>query len=113
MKFVGYYAIPRRKLYTADNTLNHDAIERIHRKTTPDLFDQAARGYVFRMRQLRQGIAEEGEDLQLQVLDYFRQPDLYPLEISYEDKSKNIAEGEKRKARAYGDKNITLKGGLS
>ena len=113
VKFVGYYAIPRRKLYTADNTLNHDAIERIHRKTTPALFDQAARGYVFRMRQLRQGIAEEGEDLQLQVLDYFRQPDLYPLEISYEDKSKNIAEGEKRKARAYGDKNITLKGGLS
>ena len=113
VKFVGYYAIPRRKLYTADNTLNHDAIERIHRKTTPALFDQAARGYVFRMRQLRQGIAEEGEDLQLQVLDYFSQPDLYPLEISYEDKSKNIAEGEKRKARAYGDKNITLKGGLS
>ena len=113
VKFVGYYAIPRRKLYTADNTLNHDAIERIHRKTTPALFDQAARGYVFRMSQLRQGIAEEGEDLQLQVLDYFRQPDLYPLEISYEDKSKNIAEGEKRKARAYGDKNITLKGGLS
>jgi len=113
VKFVGYYAIPRRKLYTTDNTLNHYSIERVHRETTPDLFDQAARGYVFRMSQLRQGIAEEGEDLQLKVLDYFNQPDLYPLEISYEDKSKNIAEGEKRKARAYGDKNITLKGGLS
>ena len=114
VKFVGYYAIPRRKLYTADNTLNHDAIERVHRETTPDLFDQAARGYVFRMDQLRHGIAEEGEDMELGQLAYFHQPDVYPLDVKYEDKgNKKLEEEKKRKARAYGDKNITLKGGLS
>lgn len=112
VKFVGYYAIPRKKLYTPDDSLNHPAIEIVQRESAPDLFDQAAKGYLFRMEQLRQGIAEEGEDLQMQVLDYFRRTDLYPLEVNYEDKNKKN-DGEKRKARAYGDKNITLKGGLS
>ena len=52
--------------------------------------------------------------MELGLLGYFLQPDVYPLDVNYEDKgNKNLTEDKKRKARAYGDKNITLKGGLS
>ena len=115
VKFIGYYTIPRKTLYTPENTLSsHPHIEEVARESSPNLFAQAANGYVFRKEQLRHGIAEEGEDMELGLLGYFLQPDVYPLDVNYEDKgNKNLTEDKKRKARAYGDKNITLKGGLS
>ena len=73
----------------------------------------AIKGYIFRWSQLRDGILEEGEDLPQDELGYFHQPDLYPIEVNYDDKrNTKLSEAEWRKERAYGDKNITLKGGL-
>lgn len=112
VKFIGYFVLPRKQLLTPDNTLQpNDAIVEIPR-TDLDILKMAVKGYKYRMDQLRSGIAEEGEDLPLGTLRYFWEPDLYPLEANYDDKTKNMDEEDMRKARAYGDKNITLKGGL-
>ena len=105
VKFIGYYAIPRRKLYTPNNTLKDNlTIEEVEQADPKDIFDMAVKGYMFRWSQLRQGILEEGEGLPLADLDYFQDPDVFELESDYDNHN--------LKARAYGDKNITLKGGL-
>lgn len=105
VKFIGYYAIPRRTLFTPQNTLrDNPAIEEVIQPATTDIFSLAAKGYQFRMEQLRKGILEEGEGLKIEDLDYSSQVGLYALDADYEDPS--------IKAGAYGDKNIVLKGGL-
>ncbi len=104
VKFIGYYAIPRKALYTPENTLKPDDHICEVEQTPMDIFTMAAKGYVFRLNQLRQGILEEGEGLPLADFDYGRQSDLYALEPDYDN--------AELKARAFGDKNITLKGGL-
>jgi len=114
VKFIGYYAIPRKTLYTPENTLmvNPSVVE-VEQNDTLDIFDKAVKGYIFRKDQLSKGILEEGEDLPVGLLDYFNQPDVYSLELNYDDKkNKKLSLEEMRKAREYGDKNITLKGGL-
>ena len=105
VKFIGYYAIPRKTLFTPENTLvDNPAVEEVAQEDPKDIFEMAVKGYIFRWNQLRQGILEESEGLALVDLDYARQPDLYALEPDYDK--------PELKARAYGDKNITLKGGL-
>lgn len=114
VKFIGYYAIPRKTLFTPENTLvENPAVEEVAQEDPKDIFEMAVKGYIFRWSQLREGILEEGEDLPQNELGYFHQPDLYPLEVNYDDKrNTKLSEEEWRKERAYGDKNITLKGGL-
>ena len=114
VKFIGYYAIPRRTLFTPENTLaDNPAVEEVAQEDPKDIFEMAVKGYIFRWSQLRDGILEEGEDLPQDELGYFHQPDLYPLDVNYDDKKNTkLSEEEWRKERAYGDKNITLKGGL-
>lgn len=105
VKFIGYYAIPRKTLFTPENTLSaNPAVEEVEQAPL-DIYTMAARGYDYRWAQLRNGILEEGEGLPLDSLDYNSQPGLYPLEADYDNAN--------LKARAYGDKNIVLKGGLN
>lgn len=105
VKFIGYYAIPRKTLFTPENTLaDNPAVVEVAQEDPRDIFEMAVKGYIFRWSQLRQGILEEGEGLPLANLDYAQHLDLYALEPDYDNKE--------LKARAYGDKNITLKGGL-
>lgn len=105
VKFIGYYAIPRKTLFTPSNVLkDNPAVEEVPQEDAKDIFAMAARGYVFRWNQLKQGILEEGEGLPLVDLDYNSQSDLYSLEPDYDK--------PELKAKAYGDKNIVLKGGL-
>lgn len=105
VKFIGYYAIPRKTLFTPENTLiDNPAVEEVTQEDPKDIFVMAVKGYIFRWDQLRHGILEEGEGLALSNLDYAQRLDLYALETDYEN--------NELKARAYGDKNITLKGGL-
>lgn len=105
VKFIGYYAIPRKTLFTPKNTLiDNPAIIEVTQEDPKDIFKMAVKGYIFRWDQLHRGILEEGEGLALANLDYAQQLDLYALEPDYDKKD--------LKARAYGDKNITLKGGL-
>ena len=105
VKFIGYYAIPRKTLFTPENTLvANPAVEEVAKEDSGDIFEMAVKGYIFRWDQLHQGILEESEGLALAGLDYAQQTDLYALEPDYDN--------NELKARAYGDKNITLKGGL-
>lgn len=108
VKFTGYYAIPRRTLFTADDVLKpHKAVEVVPKDSEKDLFAMASKGYDFRWKQLRNGKLEEGEGMELADMDYYRNQDalgLYPLEPDYN--KVNV------KASAYGNKNCTLKGGL-
>ena len=105
VKFIGYYAIPRKTLFTPENTLaDNPAVEEVDQEDPQDIFEMAVKGYIFRWNQLRKGILEEGEGLALADLDYAQRTELYALEPDYDK--------PELKARAYGDKNITLKGGL-
>lgn len=105
VKFIGYYAIPRKTLFTAANTLkDNPAVMEVPQNAMMDIFGMAVKGYVFRWNQLRQGSLEESEGMPLAELAYAQQPDLYALEPDFDN--------NELKARAYGDKNITLKGGL-
>lgn len=59
------------------------------------------------MRQLKDGLIEEGESLALADLQYVKDTidkKLYPLKSDYYEKD--------LKANSYGNKNIVLKGGL-
>ena len=105
VKVIGYYAIPRKTLFTPENTLvDNPAVEEVAQEDQKDIFEMAVKGYVFRWGQLEKGLLEESEGLPLADLDYAKQPDLYALEPDFDKRE--------LKARAYGDKNITLKGGL-
>ena len=105
VKFIGYYAIPRKTLFTPNNVLKDNAaIVEVAQASVADLFTMAAKGYVFRWDQLHSGTLEEGEGMTMTGYPYYNQPDVYPLEPDYNNKD--------QKARAFGDKNITLKGGL-
>lgn len=108
VKFTGYYAIPRKTLFTADKTLRqNDAVEVVIKDSDQNLFRMASKGYDFRWEQLRDGILEEAEGLELADIDYYNNQDrlgLYPLEEDYNNPN--------LKGTAYGNKNITLKGGL-
>ena len=79
-------------------------MEEVIQEEPKDILDMAVKGYAYRWKQLREGILEEGEGLPLTDLDYAQNSDLYALESDYDNRN--------LKARAYGDKNITLKGGL-
>lgn len=108
VKFTGYYSIPRKKFFTAYDVLKrHDAIDVITKDSNLDLFGMASRGYDFRWNQLNNGHLEEAEGLELANIDYYNNQEklkLYPLESDYD---KNNLKG-----KAYGNKNIILKGGL-
>lgn len=105
VKFIGYYSIPRKTIYTPKNTLHDNpAIMEVEKKDERDIFRMACDGYTFRLEQLKSGELEEAEGLKLEGLDYHRNPMLYALEADYDDSS--------LKARAYGSRNIVLKGGL-
>jgi len=105
VKFIGYYAIPRKTLFTPDNSLAPNAaIVEVRQENSRDIFKMACDGYVYRWAQLRRGELEEAEGLSLEDLDYVQDLSLYDLDADYDNNA--------LKARAYGDKNITLKGGL-
>lgn len=107
VSFMGYYVMPRHTLYTVYETMHHGNIEVVNTEVDRDLMKLASNSYTYRMEQLKAGIIEEGEGLELANLQYqvdtlSRQ--LYPLKHAY-DKDAN-------KASSYGSKNIVLKGGL-
>ena len=105
--FMGYYALPRHTLYTVYNNLNHKNIEVVVSENNADLMQLAANSYSYRIKQIKSGIIEEGENLELANLQYVKDTlskQLYPLRGDYNDNA--------LKATSYGNKNIVLKGGL-
>ena len=107
--FTGYYLLPRHTLYTLCDTLKcgGDHLQRVVSENNSDLMHLARNSYLYRMDQLRSGVIEEGEGLQLADLQYMKDAaakELYPLRRDY---SKNTL-----KENSYGNKNIVLKGGL-
>ncbi len=105
--FMGYYALPRHTLYTVYNNLNHKNIEVVVPENNADLMQLAANSYSYRIKQIKSGIIEEGENLELANLQYVKDTlskQLYPLRGDYNDNA--------LKATSYGNKNIVLKGGL-
>ena len=107
VSFMGYYALPRHTLYTVYDNLRHKNIEVVVPENNNDLMQLAANSYSYRMEQLKAGLIEEGENLELANLQYEKDTaskQLYPLRKEYGSNS--------LKATSYGDKNIVLKGGL-
>ncbi len=110
VSFKGYYVLPHHKLYTVYNTLKHNAggIEIVVAENNADIMKMAANSYKYRMNQLKSGMIEEGEGMEIANLQYVSDmlsDNLYPLKADYYEKS--------IKARSYGNKNIVLKGGLN
>ena len=67
----------------------------------------ATNSYSYRIKQIKSGIIEEGEKLELANLQYVKDSlseQLYPLRGDYNDNT--------LKTTSYGNKNIVLKGGL-
>ena len=105
--FMGYYALPRHTLYTVYDNLKHINIEIVVPDSSNDLMPLAANSYSYRMEQLKSGLIEEGESMELANLQYVKDTlskQLYPLRGDYNDNT--------LKATGYGNKNIVLKGGL-
>ena len=107
VSFMGYYALPRHTLYTVYSNLKHKNIEIITPENSFNLMSLAANSYTYRMKQLKSGLIEEGESMELANLQYVKDTEssqLYPLRGDYNDKT--------LKATSYGNQNIVLKGGL-
>ena len=105
--FMGYYALPRYTLYTVYSNLKHDNIEVVVPDNSNDLMNLAENSYSYRMEQLKSGLIEEGESMELANLQYVKDTlskQLYPLRGDYNDNT--------LKATSYGKQNIVLKGGL-
>lgn len=107
VSFMGYYVLPRHTLYTVYETMHHHNIEMVNTEMDRDLMTLASNSYTYRMEQLKAGVVEEGEGLELANLQY--QADtlsrqLYPLKHAYGR--------DADKETSYGSKNIVLKGGL-
>lgn len=107
VKLIGYYVIPKKKIFTPDDVLKENpAVKVVEREADMDICEMAVKGYAYRWSQLRKGTVEEGEGLPLpfEESDYNKQEEVYPLDRDYNNKN--------LKACAYGNKNITLKGRL-
>lgn len=105
--FMGYYALPRHTLYTVYDNLKHKNIEEVVPENSSDLMKLAANSYTYRMKQLKSGLIEEGESMELANLQYVKDTaskQLYPLRKDYSN--------ETLKSTSYGNQNIVLKGGL-
>ena len=108
----GYWLLSRYKFLTESASVEGDDVVPSHTEpgeaaTLKDLFEQVKNSYVFRMDQIRRGIIEEGEMMNLADIEYYQKQDtlnLYPLRGDYNDQN--------LKERPYGNENITLKGGL-
>ena len=109
VSFMGYFVLPRHTLFTVYDTLKPQkgSIEVVEAESGRDLMQLAANSYTYRMNQLKTGLIEEGEGLEVADLQYERDTfaqQLYPLRRDYYDKE--------LKGTSYGNKNIVLKGGL-
>ena len=109
VSFMGYFVLPRHTLYTVYDTLKPQkgSIEVVEAESGRDLMQLAANSYTYRMNQLKTGLIEEGEGLEVADLQYERDTfaqQLYPLRRDYYAKE--------LKGTSYGNKNIVLKGGL-
>ena len=107
--FTGYYVLPRHTLYTLCDTLkyNGEHLQQLVSENNSDLMLLARKSYLYRMDQLKAGVIEEGEGLELADLQYMKDTaarNLYPLRRDYH---KNTL-----KENSYRNKNIVLKGGL-
>ncbi|MBR4392031.1 MAG: PD-(D/E)XK nuclease family protein [Bacteroidales bacterium] len=109
VSFMGYFVLPRHTLYTVYDSLRPQkgSIEVVEAESNSDLMQLAANSYTYRMNQLKAGLIEEGEGMELADLQYEKDAitqQLYPLRRDYYDKE--------LKGTSYGNKNIVLKGGL-
>ncbi len=107
VSFMGYYVLPRHTLYTVYETMHHHNIEVVNTEMDRDLMLLASNSYIYRMEQLKAGIVEEGEGIELANLQYHADTlsrQLYPLKHAYGR--------DANKETSYGNKNIVLKGGL-
>lgn len=109
VSFMGYFVLPRHTLFTLYDILkHHDSIKVVEPENNNDLMQLAKNSYTYRMNQLKLGLIEEGESMELAKLQYEKdtaKENLYPLHRKYKE--------ENLKADSYGDKNIVLKGGLA
>ena len=107
VSFMGYYALPRQTLYTIYGDLKHENIKIVVPENNNDLMKLAKNSYTYRMKQLKSGLIEEGESMELANLQYVKDTlseQLYPLRCDYNDAT--------LKSTSYGGQNIVLKGGL-
>ena len=109
VSFMGYFVLPRHTLYTVYDSLmpQKGSVEVVESENNSDLMQLAANSYTYRMNQLKAGLIEEGEGMELADLQYEKDAitqQLYPLRRDYYDKE--------LKGTSYGNKNIVLKGGL-
>lgn len=113
----GYYLLKQAQLLTVYPKLNpKDAIVVVHRKTSPEIFEQAVNSYRERIANLKAGYIEEGEEMKGTEFEptqfvklYFPNPDKYYLNNDLCAKSKKDGMTAKTKRTSYG-KNVVLKG---
>lgn len=105
---LGYFVLPQRKFLTSDTHIPaSNVVEYIPGEFTGDHFKMACNSYLYRMAQIREGIIEDAEGMELADIQYHKdsiKKNLYPLDTVYGDKS--------RKGSPYGTPNLILKGGL-
>lgn len=113
----GYYLLKQAQLLTVNDVLKtSDNIVIVESKNTYDIFEQAVTSYRERIKNLKEGYIEEGEEMKGPEFEptqfvklYFPNPDQYYLNNDLYAKSKKDGMTAKAKRTSYG-KNTVLKG---
>ena len=113
----GYYLLKQAQLLTVNDVLKtNDNIVIVESKNTYDIFEQAVTSYRERIKNLKEGYIEEGEEMKGPEFEptqfvklYFPNPDQYYLNNDLYAKSKKDGMTAKAKRTSYG-KNTVLKG---
>ena len=113
----GYYLLKQAQLLTVNDVFKpNDAIVTLPRETTPQIFEQAVNSYRERIKNLKDGYIEEGEEMKGTKFEktqfigkYIGAPNHYYLNNKLKKNSRGPGMTAAAKETTYG-KNSVLKG---
>lgn len=82
----GYFMLPKGVLVTAGSFRNTTHITKVTPNNTANVFCQVRNSYIYRYDQLREGVVEEAEAMELDRITYYNDTSdrgLYPLDAEY------------------------------
>jgi len=91
-----YFTMPQHKLYTTDTTLTGEHVNIVEAEDESPLITKVINSYRFRRQQIENGIIENGEGKELDLLDYAKNTEsenLVPLKPEYGNETAHATNG--------------------